>query len=73
MAEVKWTEQAADDATWYVSVLRQGYDYALVEGTPDEYVIESWVGAPSRAVPETGDFTFTRSVRDFVQRFVKKR
>jgi hypothetical protein len=61
----------ADDSTWYVSILRQGYDYALVNGAPDQVVIESWVGAPSQGVPETGDFTFTRSVRDFVKKFVK--
>lgn len=60
---------AADD-TWYVSIMRQGYDYAMVGGAPDQFVIESWVGAPSRSVPETDDFTFTRSVRDFVRKFV---
>jgi hypothetical protein len=60
----------ADDATWYVGVMRQGNDYAFVGGAPDQYVIESWVGAPSRAVPEDGDWTFTRSVRDFSRRFV---
>jgi hypothetical protein len=60
----------ADDSTWYVGVMRQGYDYRFVDGAPDQVVIESWVGAPSRAVPETGDWTFTRSVRDFVQKFV---
>lgn len=63
----------ADDATWYVSVLQQGYDYALVNGAPDQYVIESWVGAPSRSVPENADFTFTRSVHDFARKFVKSR
>ncbi|MCX7011466.1 MAG: hypothetical protein NTW86_02660 [Candidatus Sumerlaeota bacterium] len=62
----------ADDAAWYVSIMQQGYDYALVDGAPDQYVIESWVGAPSRSVPETADFTFTRSVRDFVRTFVTK-
>lgn len=61
----------ADDSTWYVSVMQQGYDYALVGGAPDQYVIESWVGAPAQALPDTGDFTFTRSVRDFVRKFVK--
>lgn len=61
----------ADDATWYVGVLRQGYDYKFVDGRPDEYVIESWVGAPSRSVPETDDWTFTRSVRDFCRKFVQ--
>jgi hypothetical protein len=63
----------ADDASWYVSILRQGQDYALVGGRPDEYVIESWVGAPSAAVPEKDEWTFTRSVRDFCERFVKAR
>ena len=61
----------ADDATWYTSIMSQGYDYALVGGSPDEYVIESWVGAPSRSVPETDEWTFTRSVLDFCRRFVK--
>lgn len=63
----------ADDSTWYVSIMQQGYDYALAEGRPDQYVIESWIGAPSRALPETGDWTFTRSVRDFCERFVKEK
>lgn len=61
----------ADDSTWYVGIMRQGYDYAFVGGAPDQYIIESWVGAPSRAVPETDEWTFTRSVRDFCQRFIK--
>jgi hypothetical protein len=61
----------AHDDNWYISIFRQGYDYALVGGSPDEYVIESWVGAPSRTLPETADWTFTRSVRDFCRRFVK--
>jgi hypothetical protein len=63
----------ADDSAWYVSVMRQGGDYAIVGGAPDEYVIESWVGAPSRAVPDSGEWTFTRSVRDFCRRFAKGR
>jgi hypothetical protein len=62
-----------DDSTWYVSVMQQGYDYAMAQGRPDEYVIESWVGAPSRSVPESDEFTFTRSVRDFVKKFVGER
>ncbi|MCF7731057.1 MAG: hypothetical protein K9N23_05190 [Akkermansiaceae bacterium] len=62
----------ADDATWYLGVMRQGNDYAFVGGAPDQYVIESWVDAPSAAVPETAEWTFTRSVRDFSNRFVMK-
>ncbi len=52
--------------------MQQGYDYAAVNGAPDQYVIESWIGAPSRCLPETGDFTFTRSVRDFSRKFAKR-
>lgn len=61
----------ADDSTWCVSLQRQGYDYTAVDGKPDQYVIESWIGAPSHSVPETAQFTFTRSVLDFTKRFVR--
>jgi hypothetical protein len=60
-----------DDETWYTSVMHQGYDYFMVGGKPDQYVIESWVGAPTQAVPDSSDFTFTRTVRDFAQKFLK--
>jgi hypothetical protein len=60
----------ADDSTWYVSLMQQGYDYVFVDGAPDHYVIESWIEAPHHSVPETDAWTFTRSVHDFVQRFV---
>ena len=63
--------QMADDSTWYVGVMSQGYAYASVGGKPDQYVMESWVGAPAVTVPETGDFTFTRSVLDFYNKFIK--
>jgi len=61
----------ASDATWYISIFRQGHDYAMVGGSPDEVVIESWVGAPLHSLPETADWTFTRSVRDFCWQFLK--
>jgi len=64
-------KKLADDSTWYVSIMQQGYDYALVDGAPDQYVIESWLKAPSRSTPETDPFTFTRSVLDFTRKFVK--
>ena len=63
----------ADDATWYISLMQHGYDYALVHGSPDQYVVQSWVGAPSRSTPETEQFTFTRSVLDFSRRFLGPR
>lgn len=61
----------ADDSTWYVGIMRQGYDYTFVGGSPDEVVIESWIGEPSRSIPESDEWTFTRSVRDFCRRFVR--
>lgn len=62
----------ADDSTWYVSIMRQGYDYALVGGAPDHYVVQSWIEAPSKCVPETEPWSFTRSVLDFSKKFVKR-
>jgi len=61
----------ADDSTWYTAIMQQAYDYAIVEGAPDSFVIESWIQAPSQCLPETADWTFTRSVRDFARKFVK--
>jgi len=61
----------ADDSTWYISTLQQGNDYALVDGAPDEIALISWVRAPSHTVPETDPWTFTRSVLDFCNMFVK--
>ncbi len=60
----------AGESTWYISLMRQAQDYAVIGGAPDEYVIESWVGEPPNTVPDSGEWTFTRSVRDFVERFV---
>ena len=62
----------ADDSTWYVSIMQQGYDYALVQGSPDQFVIESWMETPSRSTPETEPWTFTRSVLDFTRKFVRR-
>ncbi len=59
-----------DDATWYDRVMQQGYDYAAVGGKPDQYCVESWVGAPARGVPETDRAAFTRSVIDLYDKIV---
>ena len=61
----------ADDSTWYVSMMQMGNDYALVGGSPDEYYLESWINGPPQSVPETQDWTLTRSVVDFCNKFVK--
>ena len=62
----------ADDSTWYTAIMQQGYDYAAVEGRPDQYVIESWIKAPAECLPETAQWTFTRSVLDFARKFVRQ-
>lgn len=62
----------ADDSTWYTAIMQQGYDYALIDGKPDAYVIESWIDAPSQCLPDSAEWTFTRSVRDFARKFVKR-
>jgi hypothetical protein len=60
-----------DDSTWYTTMMQMGYDYKAVNGAPDEYVIESWVNGPSHSVPESDQWTFTRSALDFCNKFVK--
>jgi hypothetical protein len=59
----------ATEETWEASILRQGDDYAAVGGSPDEFMIESWLDIPSRSVPEGQTGTFARSVLDFCRRF----
>jgi len=59
-----------DDDIWYNFVIFQGYAYALVNGSPDQYVLESWIGTPSTGTPETSPNSFSRSVLDFCNKFV---
>ncbi len=61
----------ADDSTWYTLLMAQGYAYAAVDGSPDHIMIESWLAAPAATLPETSPWTFTRSVRDFCDRFAR--
>jgi len=60
-----------DDSTWYVRVMSQGYAYASVKGRPDQYCIESWVGAPAHSVPDSDMNAYMRSARDFFPKFAK--
>ena len=62
-----------DDSTWLNGVMAQGYAYESINGAPDQYVVESWVSSPSHSVPETADYSFTRSVLEFGRKFVKPR
>jgi len=62
----------ADDSVWHTFVMYQGYAYALVNGSPDQYVLESWIGTPSTGTPESNPDSFSRSVLDFCNKFVLK-
>jgi len=59
------------DDTWYVGVMSEGYAYANVGGKPDQFVIESWVDAPPRIVPDSDPFTFTGSALALARKFAK--
>ena len=63
----------ADEASWYDAVMQQARAYALVDGRPDQYVVESWLksGMP-KCIPETEPRSFTRSALDFCKRFVRR-
>ena len=63
----------ADDRTWYVGMMQMAYDYDFMHGSPDQYVIESWVGAPKKTLPETDPFSFTGGALDFAERFLRDR
>jgi hypothetical protein len=64
----------AGGATWYLSIMQQGHAYAMVDGRPDQFVIESWLksGMPP-CLPETDPWTFTRSVLDFSKTFIQQK
>jgi hypothetical protein len=59
----------ATDAHWTNGIMSEGQGYADAGGKPDQFVDESWVGAPSHAVPETSPDTFTGSAIDFYHKF----
>ena len=50
---------------WHDSIMSQGRAFAAVGGTPDQFVIESWIGLPGAALPETNSVTFMGSVPGF--------
>ncbi|MCL1920641.1 MAG: hypothetical protein FWG50_06125 [Kiritimatiellaeota bacterium] len=61
-----------DPTAWHKGVMHQGEAY-MKHGDPDQYVIETWVDAPPETFPETKDWTFSRSVIDFYNTFIKDR
>jgi hypothetical protein len=66
------SKNIGSDNTWYVGIMSEGYAYAAMQAAPNQYCIESWVGAPSRNTPDSTDFTFMNSVKDFTAQFVRQ-
>ena len=58
---------------WYEGVMRQAEAYKKAGGCPDQYVVESWIrGIPEKLIPETDEWTYTKSVLDVYNRYVKQ-
>ena len=71
------TDSRADEA-WYDQVMTQGKNYYDAGGRPDQYVIETWVTVgedhtwmPPTMLPEDGVLSFTRSVKDLYDTYIK--
>lgn len=63
------TDSTAVDQDWYDGVMMQGAAY---NGSPDEYVIQSWTWVPRVMTPDYDDsYSFTRSVIDFHNTYVR--
>jgi len=65
-----------NNQTWYDQIMDQGEKYRAAGGKPDQYVIETWVNLngtpmPPTLLPETKSNSFTRSVLDFYNKFIK--
>ena len=57
----------ADADTWIASLLQEKLEYSMIGGRPDQYVIESWIGVPTRGLPDSDKNTFSGSVSAFAQ------
>ena len=57
------------DAAWYRAVMLQAERYAGIGGAPDEIDVQSWLFIPRSTLPETANYSFTRSVQDLVLQF----
>lgn len=66
------SQEAVKPGAWYESILAQGHAYAAVGGAPAQYVIESWIGIPTEALPDTQETTFTGSVLSFARNIMKR-
>ncbi len=63
---------ASPSMDWYTGLMYQGGFYRGWRGlfSPDFYAVQDWDGPPLTTVPESTSGTFTRSVRDFANRFL---
>ena len=66
----------ANNKAFHDWIMRHGRDYKAVGGKPDQYVIQTWttiqgVAMPPFAIPETKANTFTQSLLEFYDTFIK--
>lgn len=61
------------DHRWHDEVMEQGRLYRNVGGSPDEYVIMSWLWIPRAIADEDAEHSFTRTVLDFYRAYVSNR
>jgi hypothetical protein len=58
-----------DPHFWYDGLITEGTGYSGTGIRPDQYVIESWVGGPSQALPDSSPLTFAGSALTLLRRF----
>ena len=72
-----WVKDQTTDKAWYDQVMLQGAHYnAAVGGTPDQYVVQSWirvdgVDLPYTNIPETSPKSFTNSFVDIYNTYIE--
>jgi hypothetical protein len=64
------------DKLWYDQIMAQGANYKAAGGEPDQYVVQTWIvldgfQLPYTTIPETEANSFTKSVVDFYNAYVK--
>jgi hypothetical protein len=55
-------EGTASRESWSRDVLRQAAEFRAAGGDPDQIVVQSWLGQPDAALPETDPISFAGSV-----------
>lgn len=66
-SQVKQNGYTVNNALWLSDILEEAQNYAATGSTPDQLCIESWIGVPTVAVPETNSITFTGSALSLLQ------